>query len=347
MRFYTKQHYHYCGIDLHTNKMYLCIINQQNEVVYHRNIKTNPEAFLHAIKPFRENIVVAAECMFAWYWLADLCYDENIPFILGHALYMRAIHGGKSKNDRIDSRKIAQLLKGGLIPMAYVYPKEMRATRDLLRRRNHFMRKRAELFAHIQNTAMQYNLPEPLGRITKPQNRKDIIERFTDKAVQKSIEANLLMIAAYDEIINGLEYEIIKRAKHHDPVGFALLKTITGVGRIIALNILYEIETINRFPRVQDFASYCRLVKCAKESNGKLYGTSGKKIGNAHLRWAFSQAAQLFLKGNEEGKKYHAKLVRKHNKGKALSIIAHKLGRAAYFMLKNNKPFDMQKFLAT
>lgn len=346
MRFYTKQHNFYCGIDLHTNKMYLCILNQKGEVVLHRNIQTKSDIFLYAIKPYRDDIVIAAECMFAWYWLADLCHDERIPFILGHALYMRAIHGGKSKNDKIDSRKIAGLLRGGLIPMAYVYPKQMRATRDLLRRRNHFMRKRAELFAHTQNTATQYNLPESLGRIAKPQNRHDLIERFPEPAVQKSIEANMLMVSAYDGVISSLEYQIIKSAKNHDPVAYALLKTIPGVGKIIALNILYEIENIRRFPRVQDFASYCRLVKCAKESNGKLSGSSGKKIGNAHLRWAFSQAAQLFLKGNEQGKKYHAKLVHKHNKGKALSILAHKLGRAVYFMLKNNKPFDMNKFLA-
>ena len=112
------------------------------------------------------------------------------------------------------------------------------------------------------------------------------------------------------------------------------------------MNLLYEIEDISRFPRVQDFASYCRLVKCAKESNGKKYGTAGKKIGNAHLRWAFSEAAQLFLKGNERGQHYLQKITSKHGKGKALSILAHKLGRAVYFMLKNKQGFDMNRFLA-
>jgi len=284
--------------------------------------------------------------MFTWYWVADLCEQESIPFILGHALYMKAIHGGKSKNDRIDSLKIAALLKGGLIPMAYVYPRKMRATRDLMRRRNHFMRKRAELFAHIQNTASQYNLQDPLGRIAKPQNREGVIERFDLPCVQKSIEANLEMIVTYDRVISGLERDIIQSAKDHDPVSHALLKTIPGVGRIIALNLLYEIENIRRFPRVQDFVSYCRLVKCAKESNGKRYGSSGKKIGNAHLKWAFSEAAILFLKGNEPGKKYLQKITNKHGKGKALSILAHKLGRAVYYVLKNQKAFNMNKFLA-
>lgn len=346
MRFYTKQHKHYCGIDLHTNKMYLCILNQTGDIVLHRNMRAEPKTFLRAIQPFREDLVVSAECMFAWYWLADLCEDENIPFILGHALYMRAIHGGKSKNDKIDSHKIAALLKGGLIPMAYVYPRKMRATRDLMRRRNHFMRKRAELFAHIQNTASQYNLPDPLGRIANPKNREGVIERFDLPCVQKSMAANLAMIETYDKVIADLERNIIQSAQNHDPVSHALLKTIPGVGRIIALNLLYEIEDINRFSRVQDFVSYSRLVKCAKESNGKRSGSSGKKIGNAHLRWAFSEAAQLFLKGNEPGKKYLQKITNRHGKGKALSILAHKLGRAVFYVLRDKKAFDQEKFLA-
>ena len=346
MRFYTKEHEYYCGIDLHANKMYLCILNHQGEVVLHRNIKTRPDLFLAAIKPYREDIVVCAECMFTWYWLADICAAESIPFILGHALYMRAIHGGKSKNDKIDSRKIAGLLRGGLVPMAYVYPQKMRATRDLLRRRNHFMRKRAELLAHIQNTASQYNLSSPLGKISRPSQRQGVAECFADPAVQLSIAANLDMIDSYDRVLACLEQEIVANAKEHDQASYALLKTIPGVGKIIGLNILYEIEDISRFPAVQNFASYSRLVKCAKESNGKRYGSSGKKMGNAHLRWAFAEAAQLFLRGNKAAQKFYQKLVNKHGKGKALSILAHKLGRAVYFMLKNGQGFNMKKFLA-
>jgi transposase len=345
MRFYTKQHKFYCGIDLHAKKMYVCILDSAGEIVLHRNINTEREIFLAVIEPFRENVVVAVECMFTWYWIADLCAKEAIPFVLGHALYMKAIHGGKAKNDKIDSHKIAVLLKGGMIPMAYTYPAKMRATRDLLRRRNHLMRKRAELYAHIQNTRSQYNLSDFLGRIAKAQNRQGVAERFEDTSVQNMIATDLAVITAYDPIIAKVERYIIKTAKHHDPVAHALLNTIPGIGRILSLVILYEIENINRFPRVQDFSSYSRLVKCAKESNGKKYGANGKKIGNAHLKWAFSEAAALFLKGNEQGKRYRDRLIKKHGKAKSLSILAHRMGRAVYFMLKNKKPFDQNKFL--
>ena len=345
MRFYTKQHQYYCGIDLHTKKMFICILDAAGQIRVHQNIKTDQETFLNIISPFREDLVVAAECMFTWYWIADLCAEKNIPFVLGHALYMKAIHGGKAKNDKIDSHKIATLLRGGMLPQAYVYPARMRATRDLLRRRNHFMRKRAELYAHIQNTRSQYNLPDFLGRIAKPQNREGIVERFNDPSVQKSIAVNLEMIQAYDHILTQLEHDIITSAKEHDLRSYALLQTIPGVGRILALVILYEIETIERFPQVQDFVSYCRLIKSIKESNGKKYGSSGKKIGNAHLKWVFSEAAVLFLKGNEPAKRYLERLSRKHCKAKALSILAHKLGRAVYFMLKNKEAFNQKKFL--
>jgi transposase len=160
MRFYTKQHRYYCGIDLHARSMYLCVLDSQGEILLHRNMACSPDSFLKAIAPYREDMAVAVECMFTWYWLADLCSQENIPFVLGHALYMKAIHGGKAKNDKIDAHKIAVLLRGGMLPMAYVYPPQMRATRDLLCRRMHLMCKRAELLAHVQNTNSQYNLPE-------------------------------------------------------------------------------------------------------------------------------------------------------------------------------------------
>lgn len=117
-------------------------------------------------------MVIAVECIFTWYWLADLCQQESIAFVLGRALYMKAIHGGKAKNDKIDAHKIVVLLRGGMFPQAYVYPSEMRATRDLLRRRCHLTRKRAELLAHIHNTNSQYNLPEIGKRLGTKQTRR-------------------------------------------------------------------------------------------------------------------------------------------------------------------------------
>ena len=155
MRFYTKQHPFYCGIDLHARTMYVCILSQDGEVMLHRNMKASPDALLKAIAPYRDDMVIAVECIFTWYWLADLCAQEGLPFVLGHALYMQALHGGKATHDTMDSQKIAVLLRGGMLPQAYVYPAAMRATRDVLRRRTHLVRNRAECLAHIQHTTSQ------------------------------------------------------------------------------------------------------------------------------------------------------------------------------------------------
>lgn len=344
MRFYTTQHPFYCGIDLHARTMYVCILNQAGATVLHRNMPAPPEALLKAIAPSRDQIVVAAECMFTWYWLADLCAEQELPFVLGHALYMKAIHGGKAKNDKIDAQKIAVLLRGGMLPQAYVYPAEMRATRDLLRRRMHLARKRAELLAHVQNTNSQYNLPAIGKKIAYKGNRAGVAEHFADPAVQKSIEVDLALINYYDALLGDVERTIVTPAKHHDANTLYLLQTVPGIGKMLSLVLLYDIHDIHRFPRGQDFVSSCRLVKCAKESAGKRLGTSGSKIGKAHLTWALSEAAVLFLRDHPAAQKYLARLEKKHDKGKALTVLAHKLARAVYHMLRRQVAFDREKF---
>jgi len=278
--------------------------------------------------------------------VADLCEKEGITFVLGHALYMKAIHGGKAKNDKIDAHKIAVLLRGGMLPQAYVYPAEMRATRDLLRRRCHLVHKRAELLVHIQNTNSQYNLPEMGKKLAYKANREGVADHFPDPSVRKSIEVDVALMDHYDKLLGEVELYITRTAKLHDVQTFTRLQSVPGIGQILALVILYEIQDIARFPRVQDFVSYCRLVKCAKESNGKRLGTSGKKIGNVHLRWAFAEAAILFLRQNQLGKEYFTKLEHKHGKAKALTVLAHKLARAVYYMLTREQAFDLQRFVS-
>ena len=260
-------------------------------------------------------------------------------------LYMKAIHGGKAKNDKIDAHKIAAILRGGTLAQAYVYPPEMRATRDLLRRRNHLVRKRAELLAHIHNTNHQYNLPELGKKLGRKSQRQGLLEHFPDPEMRQSIALDQALIDVYDEKLHALEYHLVKSAQAHDPNAFVLLRSVPGIGETLGLVILYEIETIERFEKVGNFLSYARLVKCARESAGKRYGTGGSKIGNVHLRWAFGEAACLFLRHNPDGQAYHQRLVNQYGKSKALSIISQKLARAVYVMLKRRKTFDMKKFL--
>jgi len=345
MQFYNKTHQYYCGIDLHAKTMYVCIINQNNEILLHRNMKTNADRFLSIVEPYRDDVVVCVECMFTWYWLADLCAREGITFVLGHALYMKAIHGGKAKNDKLDSHKIALLLKGGMLPQAYVYPASMRATRDLLRRRMHLSRQRAHLIAHIQNTVHQYNLPALGVRLGKPTERDHVVEQFPDGDTQHMIQLDIDLINYYDQQLGKLEWQVVKQAKSHDAQMYYILGSIRGIGKILTLVLLYEIQNIERFPTAGQFLSYARLVRCAKESAGKIVGKSNKKIGNSYLRWAFGEAAVLFLKGNPVAQQWLQKQTSKHGKGKALAILAKKLGQTAYAMLRKNQCFDEKRFM--
>lgn len=344
MRFYTQQHQHYCGIDLHARSMFVCITDQAGKILVHRKLPCDAGELLKTLKPYRKGLVIAVECLFCWYWIADFCEEQGIPFVLGHALYMKAIHGSKTKNDRVDSHKIAALLRGGTFPQAYVYPRQMRPTRDLLRRRLFFARKRGELFAHIQNTNTQYNLPVLEQRARKTKDRGAIIEHFEDPVVQMSIASDVGLLESYDDVIRDMELYLIHEVRKDHNANFFLLRSIPGIGEILALTLLYEIHDIERFPRVQEFLSYSRLVKGTHESAGKVKKTTGGKMGNVHLKWAFSEAAALFLRGNTAGQKYFARLEKKHGKGKALSVLAAKLGRAVYYMLRRSKPFDPKSF---
>jgi transposase len=345
MRYYTGQHQYYCGVDLHARTMYLCIVNQADEILYHREIPTKAGLFLEKLAPYREDVVVCVECIFTWYWVADLCAAEKIPFVLGHALYMKAIHGSKTKNDRIDSKKIAKLLRAGMIPMAYVYPKAMRSTRDLLRRRMLFVRHRAYVLTHIQQTNYQYNLPN-IGKTLKYKgNREGVAERFEDDSARKTVETDLELISYYDTIIRKVEWHLVRSAKAHDPQALHILQTIPGIGKILSLVILYEIQDITRFPNVQDFTSYARLIRPKKTSAGKSYGNGNGRIGNSYLKWAFSEAVVLFLRETREVQPYIRRMERKYGKDKAKGIVAHRLGRTVYYMLKHTQVFDMKKFV--
>jgi transposase len=346
MRFYTQQHRFSCGLDLHTRTMHVCILDHDGNVVLDKNLPCRTETCLRAIAPFRDGLVLGVGCLFAWYWLADLCQEQDIAFVLGHALYMKAIHGGKAKNDKSDAGKLARLLRGGTFPLAYAYPKGMRETRDLLRRRTYLVRQRAELLTHLQILNAQYNLaPFPKKR-SFAANRvaMNIAERFADPSVQQSAAVNLALIDRLDELIGELELYLTRTAKVDDGQTYHRLQTIPGVGKVLARILLSAMHDVQRFDSAGQFLSYGRLVRCLHESAGKKPGSGGKKIGNAHLRWAFAEAACLFLRGSERAKKWKQKPAAQRGEGKALAVLAARLGRAVYHLLRKKEAFDEERF---
>jgi transposase len=347
MRFYNQPHAFYVGVDLHARSMFTHVLDANGATQFARDLPAQPQAFLEAIQPYRPGLVVGCECMFAWYWLADLCEDEAIPFTLGHALYMKAIYGGKAKNDRIDAAKIAGMLRGGMFPMAYVYPRDKRETRDLLRRRCFFVNQRSQMITHIVNTNSQYNHPALTVKLCYPRNREEDFEkRFAHPSTQLSVKADLKLIDAFEEQIDDIERHVLKNAKIDDPVTLGFLRTIPGIGKILSLVMLYEIDQIRRFPEPGNFLSYARLVRCEHDSAGKKKGSGGKKIGNAHLKWAFSEAACLMLRAMPEAKKWLARQERKRGKKKALSVLEAKIGRTVYHLWRKQQAFDAKRFFA-
>jgi transposase len=257
-----------------------------------------PAPFLKAIAPYREDLVVCVACLFTWYWLADLCAREGLPCVLGHAVSMQAIHGGKATHDQIDAQNIAVLRRGGMLPQAYASPAERRATRDLRRRRRPLVRQRAALWTHGQQTTRQYHVPEIGKKIASKATRDGVAERFSAPAVPKSLAVDLALSDYDDQLLRDLELAMVTTAKQHNANTLSLLQTVPGIGTILTLVLLSAMHALARFPRVQEFVSSCRLVTCAKESAGKHDGTSGTKRGHASLTWAFSEAAVLCLRNH-------------------------------------------------
>jgi transposase len=346
MRFYNRPHRFYCGIDLHARTMHVCVLAHDGSIVLDKNLPCHFETLLQALTPCRDGLVIGAECMFGWYWLADRCAEHHIPFVLGHALYMKLIHGGKAKNDRLDAHKIAHLLRGGNFPLAYAYPQGMRETRDLLRRRMYLVHKRAELITHLEILNAQNNLP-PFGKkLIYAANRADldIPQRFAHPSVRQSATLDLGLIDKLDELIAQAEGYLTRTVKVDDVQTYHRLRTIPGVGPILALVLLYEMHDLGRFEQVGQFLSYARLVRPDHESAGKKLGWGGKKIGNAHLRWAFAEIACLFLRSSERARAWKQRQEKKHGAGKALAILAARLARSVFHMLRKEEAFDEERF---
>ncbi|HVX57118.1 MAG TPA: IS110 family transposase, partial [Candidatus Saccharimonadales bacterium] len=339
-----------CGIDLHARQMYVCVMDRQGKKLVHTNIRNNDfDYFLKLVAPYKHDLTVCCECMFGWYWLADACQAAGLTFVLAHALYVKAIHGGKNKNDRIDSEKLTHLLRSNLIPPSYVYPADKRPLRALLRQRIFYVWRRSELLARIHSHQLAQNRtpPKQTRRVRDPWEEQ-VLKAEEHPLRQIALRNDMAMIKHFDQQIFQLEEELQRQTKQVASREFALLKSVPGIGESLGLTILYEIGDIQRFPTVKDFLSYCRLVKGTVASAGKIKGLRGAKLGNPYLRWAFGEAA-VIAKRDQYGLKSLAQSLEARmggNKFKANTVIAIKLARAVYFMLKNQTVFDPERLIA-
>lgn len=349
MKYYQSTTEFNCGIDLHAHQMYVCLMDRQGQIRVHTNIRNNDfDYFLKLVAPYRHDLTVCAECMFGWYWLADACQAAGLTFVLAHALYLKAIHGGKNKNDRIDSEKLAHLLRTNLIPPAYVYPAEQRPLRALLRQRLFFVWQRADLLARLHSHQLAHNRP-PIKQTRRNRDpwEAQLLAAEDHPLRQLALQNELAMVRHYDSQITALEEQLHRLTQKTHPRQYALLQTVPGIGEHLGLTILYEIGDIERFPTVKDFVSYCRLVKGTVASAGKIKGLRGAKLGNPYLRWAFGEAAVIAKRDPHVIGPLAQGLEARFqgNKFKANTVLALKLARAVYFMLKNKTVFDPERLV--
>ena len=345
MNLYQTQHPFYCGIDLHAKQMYACVVDQAGQKLLHRNFKTRQaDQFFEQIQQFGSDIVIGCESTFNWYWLADACHERKLAFILGHALYLKAIHGGKVKTTNLIQRNWRYCYAAVTLQPPTSTPRNCDHTRSAPP--THALGPaQSQTLTHLQIVNHQHNFEPFEKKITYKSNRIGIDELFDDPSVKASVGLDVRLADFLQDEIRKLELHIEQSAKVDNPQSLFRLQTIPGVGRILALTMQYEIHDIKRFPTVGQFLSYCRLVKGSHTSAGKSYGSPGKKIGNAHLKWAFSEAVPLLKRCSPRQTPSSIGLKKKRGKARAFSYLAVKLGRAVYYMLKRGEAFELDKML--
>lgn len=347
MKYYTTTTEFNCGIDLHTRQMYICVMDREGKVLVHRNIRNNDfEFFLKLVEPYQHDLTVTCESCFVCFWLADACEDAGIKFVLAHAYYVKSIAANKHKNDKEDARELAECLRTSRIPPAYVCPRDLRPVRKLLRRRNKYVKNRAVLTGHSTCEVMAAgHQPLTTSANSKERWREGIRSSFDEPLDLFTAESELFMIESYDRIIMQMEQRIEKHARDFKQQDYRLLRTVPGIGKILALTILYETIDIKRFLTEKNFVSYSRLVAGTNESGGKDFGGKGRKMGNPYLKWAFMQAAILGKRADPKLNAYFEKLNRQKGKHVANAIVAAKMARAVYFMLDRKTGFSVDQLI--
>ena len=332
----------YCGIDLHSTKSWVAILDDQLKVVREKGLGNNLENIIRLLEPYREEIEgIAVESTWNWYWLVDGLMDAGYRVHLTNTWAAQQWDGLKYTDDRHDARWLAHLLKLGILPEGYIYPKEERPVRDLLRRRAFLVRKRTSFLLSMRGafecrTGMRTNSND-----LKRWEVEDVEAHLDDDVSALGITCLLEPVKVLTAQIRTIEKEALKRARLRDE--FAPLLTVWGIGKILALTTMYEVGDITRFRKVGNFASYCRLVNTARLSVGKRKGSGNRKNGNPYLSWAFSEAAHHANRHHEEARKYFQRKKSKTNGIIAIRALAHKLARASFHVMRDQVDFDSTK----
>jgi transposase len=333
------------AFDLHSNNNYLAIINEEDKIIYRRKLPNNPDVILAELEPFRDNLVgIAVESTYNWYWLVDQLTEEGYKLHLANPAGIQKYKGLKHSDDNNDAFWLAHMLRLGILPEGYIYPKAERAIRDLFRKRGHLVRLRTSMINSLQRIiSRNYGCKLSSSKI-KVVKKNNVSPFFKNKdELSLSGEVSKETIDYLGRQIGKVEKAVLKKINLKDE--FVKLRTIPGVGNVLGLAIMRETGTIERFPKVGDYASYCRKVPSGWLSNGKKKGKGNTKNGNKYLAWAFSEVAEFSRRYDDHSRTYSRKAT-KTNFMVAHSALAHKLVRAAYYVMRDKVAFDPNKLFA-
>jgi len=337
----------YTGFDLHSSNSYLGIIDEHGKRTFNRKLPNDPAVIVDTLRPFRNDITdIAVESTYNWYWLVDLLMAEGYRVHLANPSAIQKYTGLKYSDDRHDAFWLAEMMRLGILPEGYIYPKEDRPIRDLLRKRSHLVRLRTSLIISLQNIVSRNNgIKLKVGDVKalKTDRVAPLLADNDDLALAGKVSKETIDFLTHK--IKAIEHVVEGKVKLREP--YDRLLGVPGIGKILALTIMLETGPISRFDKVGNFVSYCRKVSSKWVSNDKSKGKGNKKSGNKYLAWAFSEAAEFARRLHDESRAYYNRKMQRTNFMTAHNALAHKLARAAYYIMRDHVPFLQEKLFTS
>jgi transposase len=335
----------YCGIDLHSNNSVIVLLDETDKVVYQKRLPNDLELILQQLSVFNQDItVIAIESTFNWYWLVDGLQAAGYEVKLVNTTAVQTYSGLKYTDDKHDARWLAHLLRLGILPTGYIYPKEERAIRDLLRKRSQLVRQSTTNILSAQNILVRNTSLSLNANRLKTIKDEEVDQLLDDANIVLALKSNVRIIKSLQTTITEIEQAVLKQVKLRPE--YKKLLSVSGIGQVLGLTIMLETGEIERFAKVGNYSSYCRCVKSERLSNGKKKGENNRKNGNKYLAWAFIEAANFAIRYNDRIKSFYQKKKSKTNGIIATKAVAHKLARACYHIIKDQVPFDIDKAFA-
>jgi transposase len=330
------------GIDLHSDNGYLGISDMHGNRIYDKKLPNKLPEVLSALEPYRDRLKgVVIESTYNWYWLVDGLMDHRYPVLLANPSAMEPYSGLKNVNDKSSAFFLTELLRLGILPVGYIYPKKERPVRDLLRRRMLLVQQRTSHLLSFQCLLTRQTGSGLAANLIKKLKEEEVKTLLEEEGVVLAGQANIGVIRYLTPRIRKMESAVLKKIKLRP--AYEKLLTVPGIGRILALTIMLEAGEIGRFAGVGNFSSYCRCVKADWSSNGKVKGKGNRKNGNKYLAWAFVEAANFAQRYCPEAKVYYQRKKARTNSIVATKALANKLCKACYFIIKNQEEFQVEK----